>query len=364
MPRGAIIIPCRNEEKFIAECLRGVLAMQCANGDEIEVLVMDGMSSDLTAEIVARISNQDPRVRLHSNPGRIQSTALNRALQLARGEWIMRLDAHSFYPPEYLRLCVETAQRTGADNVGGLFITQRGGESYQATLVQALTTHKFGVGDSGFRTGMGEGTADTVPYGFYRRELFDRIGMFDERLVRAQDYEFNRRIIAAGGKVWRNPRIQVHYYNQPTLWAFYRKQVILEAPYNAYLWYVAPYAFALRHAITGVFAAGFLGGLVTASLTPWLAWPFATVMALYALLAIASALQQAVRYRHPLHAFSLPICFFLYHFIHGLGVLYGLLRLVMHTAPVQKITEPWPGAGCFRINARDLRGKLARQDGL
>src|SRR4029078_4268271 len=94
------------------------------------------------------------------------------------------------------------------------------------------------------------------------RALFDRIGLFDERLVRAQDYEMNQRIVAAGGCVWRNPAIQVKYYQQPDLSSFIRKQILYEAPYNAYLCYLAPYAFAVRHAITGVFAFGVLGGVV------------------------------------------------------------------------------------------------------
>lgn len=137
----------------------------------------------------------------------------------------------------------------------------------------------------------------------------------------------------------------MHYYNQSTLKAFYKKQVLLEAPYNAYMWYLAPYAFALRHAITGIFAFGVLGGVILSPLSPLIAYPFAVVMALYAVLAVASAAQQAIRYRRPLHILTLPICFFMYHFLHGIGVLWGLLRLLTGTAPVQKIAEPWPGAG-------------------
>jgi hypothetical protein len=111
---------------------------------------------------------------------------------------------------------------------------------------------------------------------------------------------------------------------------------------------LAPYAFASRHAITGFFAAGVLGGLCLGPLTHWIQFPFLAVMALYAILAAGSACQQAVRYREPWHALLLPGCFFLYHFLHGLGVLGGLARLVTGTSPVQKLKEPWPGAGRFR----------------
>jgi succinoglycan biosynthesis protein ExoA len=342
------IIPCRNEEKYIERCLDSILGFTLPDDVEIEILVLDGQSTDRTRELVNLTAARDKRVRWVENPGVTQSCAMNLGIGLARSDWIMRLDAHTVYQSDYLLRCHETAVRTGASNVGGLCITQCGGTGYQAELVQALTTHKFGVGDSGFRTGASEGMRDTVPFGFFRREIFTQIGFFDERLIRAQDYEFNRRIGASGRVVWLNPLIQSQYYNQPTLRAFYRKQLLHEAPYNAYLWYLAPYAFAPRHAITGVFALGVLGGLTLSPLTPWIAWPFAGVMSLYALLAVLSALQQAVRYRHPLHALVLPFCFFGFHFLHGLGVLGGLIRLITGTAPVQKGREPWPGAGRSR----------------
>lgn len=347
-----ILIPCRNEENYIRPCLDSVRAFTLPDGVQLEILVLDGRSTDRTRDLLTEIAVVDPRIRWIDNPGITQSCALNLGIRVARGQWIMRLDAHTQYPADYVAQCHATALRTGAANTGGICITQPGGSTYQAHLVQALTTHKFGVGNSGFRTGAEEGPRDTVPFGFFRRDLFDANGFFDERLVRAQDYEFNCRIRASGQIVWLNPAIQSHYYNQPTLSAFYRKQLVHEAPYNAYLWYLAPYAFALRHAITAVFAAGVLGGLVLSPLTPWIAWPFAVILGLYAVLAILSAGQQALRYRRPLHLLCLPVCFFLYHFIHGLGVLAGLIRLASGTSPVQKLKETWPGSGVDRINVK------------
>ena len=344
-----VIVPTRNEEGYVVACIDSILAFEMPADCRMEVLVMDGQSEDRTRELVQSKYGADARVRLIDNPGRIQSCAMNNGIERSEGGWILRLDAHTHYPRNYLRLCHETAKRTGAANVGGICITHPGGDTYQARLVQALTTHKFGVGDSGFRTGAAEGPADTVPFGFFARDLFRHIGLFDERLVRAQDYEFNRRIIASGRTVWLNPAIQSEYYNQARLAKFYRKQVVLEAPYNAYMWYLAPYAFAPRHAVTGVFALGMLGGLALSPLTPWIAWPFAGVMGLYVVLAILSALQQAVRFRQPVHALTLPFCFFGFHFLHGLGVLAGLIKLATGTAPVQKVPEPWPNAGFSRV---------------
>jgi GT2 family glycosyltransferase len=332
-----------------------VLAFERVPEVEFEVLIMDGRSEDRTVEIARKTAEVDHRIKVLDNPGLIQSTAVNLGVRAARGNWIMRLDAHAYYPPDYLRLCYETALRSKADNVGGLFITQTSANTYPAQIVQALTTHKFGVGDAGYRTDAKEAYADTVPYGFFRRAVFERLGWLDERLVRAQDYEFNRRIVAAGGRILRNPEIHVYYYNQPTLRAFFAKQFLREAPYNAYLWYLAPYAFTPRHAITGVFACGVIGGLALSPLTAWIAWPFAFTMMIYVLLAVGSGAQQAARYREWRHVFVLPLFFFVYHFLHGAGVVGGLLRLATRTAPVQRAQEPWFGAGFKRIPIRTLR---------
>jgi len=344
----SILIPCYQERNFIRACLESVLAFDLPGDTTIEILVLDGMSTDGTRDIVSEMSAADSRIRLIDNRNRTQSAALNLGIPMSTGEYIMRLDAHSVYPKDYLAHCLETALRTGADNTGGAVATLRRGEGYQSALVQAITTHKFGVGDSGFRTDAAEGESDTVPYGFFKRDIFSKVGYFDERLLRAQDYEMNRRIDAAGGKIWLNPAIQVHYYQQPTLNAFIRKQIVHEAPYNAYMWYLAPYAFAVRHAVTGVFAAGVIGGVILSAFFHPIRVIFLSVMALYLLLALASGVQQAIRYKEPRHVLFAPIGFFLFHFLHGIGILIGLLKLSVGAAPVQGKPEPWPGANRFR----------------
>jgi glycosyltransferase involved in cell wall biosynthesis len=349
MPTVSILIPCLQERHFIRECLRSALAFEVPPGFElVEILALDGGSTDGTQAIIEEMSRQDARIRLIHNPGRIQATALNIGIRETKSDFLVRLDAHSAYPSDYMALALDTAVRRGCDNAGGMFATQSRGDSYQARFVQALITHPFGVGDAGFRIDAPEGKADTVPYGCFRRDLFDRIGYFDERLVRAQDYEMNRRIIEAGGEIWRNPRIQVKYHPPGDFATFIRKQIVFEAPYNAYMWYLAPYAFAPRHAITGVFAVGVIGGIVLSFVSSWIAAAFAAVMALYTGLAVVSAIQQSRRYREPKHILTLPFGFFLYHFLHGTGVVYGLMRLLTGSAPVQRVKEPWPGAGRFR----------------
>ena len=120
----SVVVPCRNEEYFIADCITSVLDFYLPEHVQIVVLVLDGLSEDQTVIKLRPIMKKDARIKLLTNPGKIQSTAINIAVMEAQGEWILRLDAHSTYPQNYLKLCYETMLRTGADNVGGLFITQ------------------------------------------------------------------------------------------------------------------------------------------------------------------------------------------------------------------------------------------------
>ncbi|MFZ2783829.1 MAG: glycosyltransferase family 2 protein [Sediminibacterium sp.] len=344
-----IVVPVLNEEKYIASCLDSILKFKVPENVETEIYIIDGMSRDKTKEICLQYSARHENIKYLENKEKIQSCALNLAIKNGTGDYIMRLDAHAKYPTDYLSNCIETSFRTNADNVGGIVITLKGDDTYHAALVQALTTHKFGVGDSSFRTEEKmENSSDTVPFGFFKKEIFKKVGFFDQRLVRAQDYEMNRRIIKFGGRIWLNSAIFSEYYNQPTLAKFLNKQFFKEAPYNAYMWYVAPYSFAIRHVITGCFTGGILLGLLLSIFSPLIANIYIGVLILYFSLAFLSSVQQAIKYKHPSFIIILPFCFFSYHFIHGAGVLVGLLNLLVGKSPVQKIKEPWPGAGRYR----------------
>lgn len=349
----SILIPCFNEQRFISRCIQSVLQFEVPQGEELEILVLDGNSFDGTREIVADIAQRYPSVRMLDNTRRIQSAALNIGIRASVGEYVMRLDAHARYPKDYLLLCYETARTTGADNVGGVCVTLPGGSNYQSRLVQALTTHRFGVGNSGFRVGAKAGPSDTVPFGFFRDSVFERIGFFDERLVRTQDYEFNRRLKASGGSIYQNPAIRSDYFCAPDLRVFLRKQILLQGPYTAYMWYLAPYAFAPRHAVTVVFALLFWFLLPLLHLNPRLSQLYLAAIAAHLCLGLLAAGQQAIRFRLVRHLACLPVAFFLFHLFHGTGVLLGLLRLATKTSPVQKSREPWSGAGRYRAWVRN-----------
>ena len=189
----------------------------------MEVLVADGRSDDGTREIVERFAARHPCVRVLDNPARITPAALNTAIRAATGEVIIRMDAHAIYPPDYVSRLVTALEETGADNVGGVVITLPADDTVTARAIALAFAHPLGVGNAYFRIGAARRRwVDTVPFGCFRRELFERVGMFDEELVRNQDDEFNLRLIGRGGRVLLLPDVVSQYYGRRSLGAVAR----------------------------------------------------------------------------------------------------------------------------------------------
>ena len=216
-PRVTVILPCRNEARYIGPCLDSILA-GAYPADQLEILVVDGNSTDATRKLVREYAAQHPQVRLLDNPARIVPTALNIGIRAATGDVIVRMDAHVIYPPEYLPRLVAALEESGADNVGGCVITLPADGTATAQAIAIALGHPFGVGNSHFRIGSPKARfVDTVPFGCFRRELFTKLGMFDEELVRNQDDEFNYRIVSRGGKIRLQPDIVCYYYARGSL---------------------------------------------------------------------------------------------------------------------------------------------------
>jgi len=332
-----VAITCYNEEKYIEGCLRSVLAFNKPEGEDIEILVVDGMSEDRTRQIVKELQKEFSEVQLIDNQERYQVYGINLAIDKARGKFLAWLGAHAVYPKDYLTVLYQTSLRSKADNVGGILKTLPGSSSYSGHLVQAISTHRFGVGSSGFRVGQRkEKYADTVPFGFFKLETLKEIGKFDERLIRCQDYELNKRIIKQGGKILVNPEVQVEYFNQPSMGKYIKKQIFIQGPYNPYAWYIARHSFNFRHAVSAVFTGSMLIAIVLSFFFLWARIVLFGVMGLYFFLALISSVQQAIRYKKPLDILVLPFGFLAFHVSHGLGVLLGVTKLVFGLAPVQK----------------------------
>ena len=222
VPFVSIIVPCRNEACRITDCLKSILSNDYPY-DRFEVLVVDGMSDDGTRDIVIEMANHYSSVQMLDNPRKITPTALNVGIASARGEIIMRMDAHVEYPDNYISAMVGHLMESQADNVGGLCLTCPANESAMARAIAVGMSHPLGVGNAHFRIGSDKPRwVDTVPFGCYRREVFERIGAFDEDLVRNQDDEFNLRLIRAGGRILLVPDVVSQYYARDSLARLWR----------------------------------------------------------------------------------------------------------------------------------------------
>ena len=219
-PFVTVAMPCLNELPFIEACLRSAQS-QTYPPDRIEILIADGGSSDGTRDILVRFGAEDPRIRTIDNPDRIQATGLNRILEQARGDVIVRMDIHCEYAPDYVEKCVEVLGRTGADNVGGAQRC-RGRTPFEKAVCAALTS-PLGVGGAAYRSPENEGYVDTVFLGAYRKDTIEKLEGWDAKAVTNEDAELNQRLIGAGGKIFLSRELVVHYTPRGTLAALARQ---------------------------------------------------------------------------------------------------------------------------------------------
>ena len=218
-PTIGVIMPILNEERHLEEAVAAVLGQDYPGA--IELVLALGPSRDRTDEIAARIVAREPRVRTVESPTGRTPDALNAALAAGRSEIVVRVDGHGILDQDYVRTAYELLQETGAANVGGLMDAE-GVTPFERAVAAAMTS-RLGVGSARFHTGGEPGAADTVYLGVFRREWLDRLGGYDPRFVRAQDWELNHRIRQAGGIVWFSPRLRVAYRPRPSLAALARQ---------------------------------------------------------------------------------------------------------------------------------------------
>ncbi|MHB8754656.1 MAG: glycosyltransferase family 2 protein [Candidatus Acidiferrales bacterium] len=336
LPRVSVIVPCRNEARFIACCLESILANDYPK-DKLELLVVDGISDDGTWAIIGGFVRNYPLVKGLLNVKQITSAALNLGIRHASAEIIVRIDAHARVSPNYLRLCVEGLGKHQADNIGGVMETLSANNGSSAEAIAASISHPFGVGNSDFRVTTRKVTlTDTVFGGCYRREVFQRIGFFNERLVRTQDMEFNQRLRKAGGRIVLDPKIKCSYYASPDLKSFARHN------FCDGLWAVLPFAYSdvspvrLRHLIPAAFLATVVLLTIAAG---WFAPPrilLAIIVGAYAALNAASSIHVAWHNRKFQFIFLMPLVFGIRHFAYGFGSLCAVVKLACDREFVSK----------------------------
>jgi glycosyltransferase involved in cell wall biosynthesis len=316
----SIIVPVRNEERYIERCLYSI-ARQDYPRSRLEIIVVDGDSTDLTREIVNRFAAEyDIDLRLVANPRRKTAAGINIGLDHARGDVIIRIDGHATIASDFLRLSVDALYATGADCVGGVIESE--GDTWAGRAIAAAMSSPFGVGGAAFRTG-GEGEADTVAFGAYRRDVFDRIGRFAEDIDKGEDDEFNYRLRDHGGRILLVPGIRARYTARGDFagaWRQYfgygraKPEVLRRHPAQA-----QPRQLASAALVAGLGASVLLAiGGKTAALK--------TLAGVYTLAATIASLALARR-RGRRHLPLLPVAFACLHLSYGLGFIAGLLGL-------------------------------------
>ncbi len=314
----SLIIPVRNEAKFIEKCIQTILK-QDYSLDKIEALFVDGLSDDNTKETIDKYIEAYPStIRYLENPKKTVPYAMNIGINNSVGQFIIRLDGHAEYPDNYVSKCVETLKRTGAANVGGLLVTQ--GHGVVGKAYAKVLSSVFGVGNAGFRINAPSGYVDTVPFGAFRRATFAQYGLYNERLTRRQDYELNCRIRNNGGKVYLDSDINLIYHCRSTI------PGILEQSYQKGKWNITtaklcPGTMSLRHLVPFIFALSLILLPLLAYFIPLFKWILIAELGLYLLLNIYYSLKLADGFKE---ALLLVALFPLYQITYGLGSIAGL----------------------------------------
>jgi glycosyltransferase involved in cell wall biosynthesis len=321
-PFVTIIMPIRNEADYIERALRNVLDNDYPT-EKMEILVIDGMSDDGTRDIVANLSKQDNRIRMLDNPKLITPSAMNIGIKAAQGNLFIRVDGHVEIPADFISKSIRCLHEHPEAWVAGGYI-KTVADSFTGKAIAEAMQSPIGVGNSRFRLGDYEGWVDTLAFGTHHKWIVDKIGYFDEELVRNQDDEFNLRIILAGGKIWMSKSIRSTYFSRGSLgklwkqyfqYGFWRIRTLQKHKRPASFRQLVPLLFILSLLLLGL--AGFL-------------WkPFWIILAIEAALYLLGLVIGTIDvgnksgWRYTLFA---PAVFVILHFAYGLGSLWGVIR--------------------------------------
>lgn len=326
-PLVSVILPIRNEGRFIERTLRAVLEQDYPS-DRLEVIVADGQSTDNTRRRVLEVAAEYPHVAVLciENPGRIVSTGFNAALEEARGDVIVRVDGHTLIAPDYVRQCVAALERSEADNVGGRMNAES--ESWVGRAIAAATSSPFGVGNARFHYSDNEEWVDTVYLGAWRRDVFRIIGPFDEEQVRNQDDEFNYRLLSAGGRILLSPRIKSRYFNRATCRSLAR-QYFQYGYWKVRVMQKHPGQMRLRQFVPALFVLTLLVLSFGTAVSQWSAVLGLAALAAYLFANAGATLLVAAR-KPSWAMFLLPVVYIVLHVAYGAGFLCGLVRFARH----------------------------------
>ncbi len=289
------------------------------------MIVVDGLSDDGTREILARIARENSRLHVIDNPGRATAYGMNLGVRRARGQYIAIMGAHAYYAHDYLKRCLRTAIATGADNVGGAMLCV--GRSFLHRAIAIAHHSRFSAGGARWHDPAYEGPADTVFGGFYRREVFDRIGLFDESLARNQDDELNLRLTRAGGQIWHSPAIKSWYHPRESLGALFQ-QYLQYGYWKVRVVQKHRRPASIRQLVPAVFVGSLIGLALIAAFCRPVFWAWLALLGGYLCAALAASVASATRHGMK-YLLALPWVFPCYHFGYGIGFLVGLIHFVV-----------------------------------
>ena len=320
-PFISLIIPVYNEEKYIRSCIESLIN-QTYPKHLMEWLFIDGKSSDQTVNIISEYAKKY-QIKILTNTKRTTPISLNLGVKKSQGKYIIRIDAHAIYPPEYVEECVKCLNKTNADNVGGWIETEADG--YIGKSIAKVLSSQFGVGNSSFRTSKKSGYVDTVPFGAFKKQTFKKYGLFNEELPRSEDNDLNSRIINGGGKIYMSSKIHSIYYCRNSIRSLL-KQALQNG--NALFWTIKinPRAMRIRHFVPFVF-------LLSLLILPL----FTIVNKLFAILILIELLLYLLLDIY--YSFIVPerkygvvtiLLFFLFHITYGVGSLLSLIGIKVY----------------------------------
>lgn len=324
----SVVCPIYNEEKYIAKCIDSILEQDFPH-DDMEVLFVDGMSSDRTREIVLEYTDKYKFIRLLDNPHRTSPYAMNIGIENAAGDTIFRMDAHAQYPDNYLSELYQKLQELpNAENVGGVCETLPCNETNEAYAIAEVLSNSFGMGNSYFRTGISEiRKVDTVPFGCFHKSLFKRIGLYDTDLDRNQDDELNGRIIRNGGSIYIIPAIKIKYFARDKMEKV-RKMFYQYGLYKPLVNKKLGIPATLRQFVPVLFLLGIVLGAVACYIWPTFRWIYMALACLYMLICFYIGIKNAVKHKRPSLAILIPYALFNTHISYGWGYLRGIFKIL------------------------------------
>jgi glycosyltransferase involved in cell wall biosynthesis len=318
----SVVMPVRNEEKYIENCIISLLKQEYPK-ENMEWIFVDGMSTDRTKEIIGIFMLKYPElIKIYDNPNKTVPYAMNIGINKSAGKYIIRLDAHSDYADDYISKCVYYLDTTEAENVGGVAETKSKG--FIGSAIAQMLSSKFGVGNSEFRTSGRSGYVDTVPFGAFRREVFEKYGGYDERLTRNQDNEMNYRIRKNGGKIYLSDDIKLSYYCRDSIQGI-SNMAVKNGLWNVITMKLCPGSMSARHFIPFVFLLSLIIMPIITLFIPIIGWIFVAELVLYFMMDLLFSFRAASKISYVPMLFVL---FPMFHISYGFGSFIGLLNLI------------------------------------